>query len=312
MPEISIFQVLTYFSYIFIIAVYTWRTIKYARMPVHLRWELYPLPREKGKEYGGSYFEEINWWQKPRERNLMRDIIFMIKDYLYFMQYYSRNRSYWFSLYPLHVGFYLIVGFHILAFFGGLSLLLGIPITSASPNPIGLILYFVMLIAGVGSFTIGAVGSIALLIKRATDRDLKLFTPAQYYFNYLFFLVVFLTGLYAWYFTDPTFTDYREFWKSLITLKPVHIAPSEALHITLFSLFLIYLPFTRAMHYITKFFAFFSIRWDDQPNVRGSELEKKIGVLVNQKVTWSAPHIGSGKTWVEAVTQKEINEKEVK
>ncbi len=34
-------------------------------MPIHLRWELYPVPHEAGKaEYGGGYLEETSWWSK--------------------------------------------------------------------------------------------------------------------------------------------------------------------------------------------------------------------------------------------------------
>ena len=34
------------------------RTVRLARMPVHLRWELAPIPHEKGRgQYGGSYLE---------------------------------------------------------------------------------------------------------------------------------------------------------------------------------------------------------------------------------------------------------------
>ena len=44
------------------------RFLKIQRLPIHLRWELYPVAHEKGRaEYGGSYLEESNWWTKPRE-----------------------------------------------------------------------------------------------------------------------------------------------------------------------------------------------------------------------------------------------------
>jgi nitrate reductase gamma subunit len=36
------------------------RAVGYARMPLHLRWELYPVPHEAPDRaaHGGSYFEE--------------------------------------------------------------------------------------------------------------------------------------------------------------------------------------------------------------------------------------------------------------
>jgi hypothetical protein len=35
------------------------RALPYARMPLHLRWELYPVPHEEAArvEHGGSYFD---------------------------------------------------------------------------------------------------------------------------------------------------------------------------------------------------------------------------------------------------------------
>ena len=101
------------------------------------------------------------------------------------------------------------------------------------------------------------------------------------YFNYGFFLVVFLSGLYSWYFEDPTFAEYREYWKSLVTLHVPVVEAASAVHILLFALFLIYLPYTKSMHYISRFLAFFRIRWDDEPNVRGGRMEKELQKLLS-------------------------------
>jgi len=43
---------------IFVLVVVA-RILKLARLPVHVRWELYPVAHEKGKaHYGGSILEE--------------------------------------------------------------------------------------------------------------------------------------------------------------------------------------------------------------------------------------------------------------
>jgi nitrate reductase gamma subunit len=180
-------------------------------------------------------------------------------------------------------------------------MLLGLPVSGESPFTAGRVFYYVLLLMGVVSFVSGLVGSIGILIKRLSDDDLRPYATPQNYITYLFCMAVFLSGLYAWYFVDPTFSEYREFWMGLITWRPITVAPGAALHIILFDLFLIYLPFTRSMHYITRIFAFFLIRWDDEPNLRGSDLERTLVRQFGQKVTWSAPHIGSGKTWGEVV-----------
>ena len=57
---------------VFVVA-FVLRTIRLAKLPVHLRWELAPVPHEKGKShYGGSYLEEFEWWTKPREKDMTK------------------------------------------------------------------------------------------------------------------------------------------------------------------------------------------------------------------------------------------------
>ena len=52
-----------------------YKAIHYAPMPLHLRWELYPVAHERGKAaYGGSYFEELDWWTKPREVSKLGEV----------------------------------------------------------------------------------------------------------------------------------------------------------------------------------------------------------------------------------------------
>ncbi len=70
MPD-SILLVLPYLSVaVFVIAVAV-RALKLARLPLHLRWELYPVAHEKGRaSYGCSYLEEPDWWTKPRQSSL--------------------------------------------------------------------------------------------------------------------------------------------------------------------------------------------------------------------------------------------------
>ncbi|MCK7515284.1 MAG: hypothetical protein MZV70_72345 [Desulfobacterales bacterium] len=35
-------------------------------LPLHVRWEIYPVQHETTAKvaYGGSYMEELNWWEK--------------------------------------------------------------------------------------------------------------------------------------------------------------------------------------------------------------------------------------------------------
>jgi len=300
MVGVSIAQWATYIAYVFIIVAYAIKVAKIARKPLHLRWELYPVLHEKGYRHGGSYFEEVDWWTKPQKKNRIRGIVFLLKNYFFFGEYFQKKRGYWLGLYPWHLGFYLIVSFHILTFIGALVLVSTNASIIAGSASIGArFLYYLTLVVAIASFILGSIGSIGMLIKRLTEKELRDFAAPINYFNYIFFLIVFLSGLFAWYFFDPTLSQYREFWTGLITFKYIHVDAAAYTHIMLFALFLIYLPFTRSTHYITKIFAFFGIRWDDVPNLKGNEMRKEISKLLNQSVSWSAPHIQSGKKWSE-------------
>lgn len=298
MDTIIFLFVLVLASYLYIAGTYTYRVMKYVRMPAHLRWELYPVPHDKGK----SYLEETDWQTKPRNKSFLKDVLFIAKDYLTFFQYFKLNRAYWAVLYMWHVGFYLIVAFHGLVAIGAIAIIAGADISAESSNIGVLILYYLTLVVGVAGFGLGCLGSIGVLIKRLVDSDLNLFASAKNYFSYVFYFTVFVSGLVAWAAFDTNFAVYREFYYGVFTFSTVHVDAALVSHAVLFAMFLFYMPSTQAMHYATKFFAFFAVRWNDAPNFRGSKIEKKIETLLGQTVTWSAPHIQTGKTWAEVAT----------
>jgi len=294
-------------SYLYIAGTYTYRVMKYARMPAHLRWELYPVPHDEGK----SYLEETDWQTKTRNKNFLKDVLFIVKDYLTFFQYFKLNRAYWAVLYMWHVGFYLIVTFHGLVAIGALAMIAGVEISAESANVGVRILYYLTLVVGVAGFGLGCLGSIGVMIKRRFDPDLNLFASAKNYFSYVFYFFVFLSGLISWAAFDPTFAVYREFYYGVFTFSTVPVDAALVSHAVLFAMFLFYMPSTQALHYATKLFAYFAVRWNDAPNLRGGKAEKKLEALLGQTVTWSAPHIQTGKTWVEVATSEvESEEKE--
>ena len=106
-------------------------------------------------------------------------------------------------------------------------------------------------------------------------------------------------GLLAWRHGGYDFIEYRKFWEGLFTFHFAELTPPFALFIFLMAFHLIYLPFTKATHYITRPLAFFMIRWDDEPNRRGGELEKRLIENLQQKISWSGPHIKTEKRWNE-------------
>jgi nitrate reductase gamma subunit len=295
--------VATYVGYIFIILMYSIKIVKYLRLPIHLRSEIYPFVPSGRFSREESYFEDLEWWAKPWRRRMAGRVLFLVKDYFVLSEYFHRHKSYWLALYPWHIGFISIIAFHVLSFFGALVSILGAPVTPGSSSLLGAFIYHLSLYVGVISFLTGFVGSIGILMMRLTDKSLKDYATPLNYFTYFFLLAVFLSGLYSWYSADPTFAEYRAFWKGVITFEPIEVGPAATVHILLFALLLIYLPFTRSLHYVTRLLAFFLIRWDDEPNVRGGPLERKIEKLLDHKLRWSGPHIRGGATWSEVALE---------
>jgi nitrate reductase gamma subunit len=289
--------------------MYSAKLVKYLNLPMHLRSEVYPVIPGDPTSKERSYYEDLDWWTRPRRHHLLQRGWFLFSDYFLLREYFRRDKSYWLFLYPWHIGFILIITFHIFCFFGALASLLGIPVTHGSPSVFGKVIFGLTLATGVVSFLSGLFGSIGILIKRLTDKDLRHYATPQNYFTYLLLLAVFLSGLYSWY-LDPAFSVYTNFWKGLITFKPIDVEPATASHILLFAFLLIYLPFTRSLHYITRLFGFLFIRWDDKPNLRGSMIEKKIEEMGHLKIGWGGPHIKPNLTWKELASEAIVREKE--
>ena len=225
MDSLSWLQVLAYIAFAVLVIGVAVRAIKYFTMPIHLRWELYPVPHEK-KE--GSYFEEIDWWKKPRKKHYLNHIIFVIQEILFIRALYHHNRKLWNFSFPFHLRLYLVIGW--------LALLL----LSAILNTFGLganLAEFARRLAvfiGVFGFILGIIGSIGLIIKKATAEELKGYTAPVGYFNVIFILMVFVSGIGAWVTSDPHFLSVRAFVEGLITLKSVEVSTFVSLHITFF------------------------------------------------------------------------------
>ena len=92
-----------------------------------------------------------------------------------------------------------------------------------------------------------------------------------------------------------------EYFKSLLLFKQVtDISIFGYIHIYIILAFIAYLPYTHMSHFFTKYFTYHKVRWDDEANTKGSKIESRVSKLLNQPVTWSAPHIGADgvKNWL--------------
>jgi nitrate reductase gamma subunit len=293
MESVTWLQVMTYVFVAIIIIVYAVRLAKYARMPVHIRWELYPLAGEKNRPLGGSYLEDREWWSSPREeKSFLNEMKFMGEEVLFFKEYHRLNPSYWYYVFPFHIGVFTFAAFIALLVIGALTQIAGMEVSSISPNLWGKIVYYITPVAGSIALIFSTLGSIALLIRRMFNSDLQPYTRKIEYFNLVLVLAMFLTGLLSWIFYDPVFAIDRQYMVSLLTLSGVPgISALTISHIMLVLITAAYLPYTNMMHFFAKWFTYHKIRWDDTPNLRGSSLESKLSPLHDLPLSWSAPHI---------------------
>ncbi len=264
-----------------------YKVTKLSSMPLHLRWELYPVghaPRDK-RSYGGSYLEEMDWAKKPRHRSLTGELLEMMSEILFLRKLKEHNpyKIWLFSL-SMHWGIYLLLTW---VFLLVAEAVFNVDVISPVTNFLGIM-----------AFITGSAGSFMLIFKRATNSGLKLYTAPVDYFNLMFLFSIFVTGLVSL-LTDHSFSSSRIYIEGVLSFRYTPVTFITVLNFGLLELFFIYMPFTKLFHYIAKYFTYHKVLWDNSFKVKGSPDDKKIIKQLSEKVTWAAPHIVQGKTWLE-------------
>ena len=174
--HISVFGVLAVFL---IVTIY--RAIALARLPVHLRWELAPIPHEKGKgKYGGSYLEEYEWWKKRQQKSRLAPLIYMVVEIFLLRGIWRHNRKLWPLTFAFHGGIYLVFAMLLLSILNAIFIITGV---SASVLDVFLTISSIVALAG---YLLGGLGAISLILKRALDANLRSFNSVSKYFNLVF------------------------------------------------------------------------------------------------------------------------------
>ena len=279
-----------------------WR--KWSSMPIHLRWELYPVPHEAGKHhYGGSYMEEVDWWRKPRKTTFLGELKELLSEMLFIKRVFKYKRSLWWLTYPFHGGIYLIlVWFALLLIRGVVEAYTVIdPAASYVLNMIDGPIKVLIQVFGTVGIIAATFGCIGLLIRRILDRNLREYSSGLDFFNLIFILAVLITGIGVWV-NDIKFENAMEYMASLLsfsTIRPPDLSPLAQIHVILMGLLWIYIPFSKMSHFFGKFFTYHRVLWEDEPNLRGGDIERKVREVLKLKLPWAAPHMMTGKSWEE-------------
>ena len=260
------------------------RIVRFLRTPLPLRWEIYPIPKGPidRQSYGGSYFENTNWWTHPEVVNRRGQLAYVAKEVLLLKSVRQGFPSLWVWSWLLHWGLYFYISGSVLLG-AGVLLKVGLLRTFAAAA------YWACCAAGL-------VGAVGLLVLRLSHQRLMAFTTRVSVFNLLLLGSVFASGLAAL-ITIPARS-------SLIGKGQMPSGFSAlALHLLLVGFFLSYFPFTHMTHAYMKFFSWHGIRWDDSPAVHNPHAAEILAANLRRRVTWAAPHITQDPTakWSDVV-----------
>lgn len=284
-------MLLTLFCWIAVIAFIIGNVIKfveYQRKPMSGRQDLYPIPAEEATraKYGGSYYEDQGWYKEEPERNLFNEIVEMLEEIFFIKKLFKKQKSFWWISYALHLGIYCVIASLVIvvaAFILPLGgLLLGLAGLAAN-------------IAGIAGGILVVTGAVGLIVKRVVDREFRVYTTPQEFFNLGILGAAALSGILAWISHGRNLSFAKNVVAGMARMKPIKgLNKFSVVHILLFGFVLLYIPVTKMTHYVGKFFAFHNVIWGNQPNLPGSKVEETIIAQADIKpdpdMQWSAPH----------------------
>lgn len=293
--------IISYFLLLFFLVMFFYKARKIAGLPPHLRWELSPVPHEKGKgHYGGSYLEVYEWWTKPREKSLVDEVVYMLKEIFFLKGVFENNKKLWYFSFPFHFGLYLFAAMVLFMFVNAILL-------STDVIHMGSVVENVIYVCAAIGYIVGVIGTIGLIIRRFTDSNLKHFNTTGALFNLFFLLVVFISGGLSL-ISVPDFSgEMTRLARAFITADTSAVFPGLiSMHCVISLLFLAYLPFTKMLHFLAKYFTYHEVRWNDTPMKDDGRMEEDIIKQLKQPVTWAAPHLNADgkKNWVDIVNEE--------
>lgn len=285
--------------------------VKWARLPMHVRWELYPVPHEPANKvhYGGSYMEETGWWQRPRSKSRLGPTRAALAEIVWFESIRKHNGTLWWRTLTFHWGLYLSGASVVLALLVGVAQVL---MPQLRDGASGMSMRYAVIVPGVMGLMLGVMGALSLLHRRLSWPALRNFTVPADIYNLVLFVVAFGCGLITFATVDQDAERALRFARNLVCFRMIPLTGSglevvmPATTLAIMALLIAYIPLTHMSHFVGKYFAYHAIRWNDEPNLAGGRQEALIQRQLAYKVTWAARHIAAagGKSWAELAVQE--------
>ena len=108
--------------------------------------------------------------------------------------------------------------------------------------------------------------------------------------------------------SDQAFSAHQAYIGGALCFKPARVPAPVAVSFLLFELFMVYMPFTKLLHYLAKYFTFDRALWDDAFKGAGSALDRKVTAQLGYSATWAAPHMVPGRTWLQQAQNAAVPE----
>ena len=278
---------LCWFSIIFFFAATVRKFMDYAKKPMHGRQDLYPIPGEDPEraEYGGSYYEDQKWFEKPRKKNVVGELVDMFSEMLFIKKLFQKQRKFWWISYSLHLGIYVCIAMLVVATAGVL-----LPFTGILAGLVSL----AVTLLGLASGLLICIGTAGLFVKRLTDREFRVYTTPQEFFNLGFLFAGAFSGLVAFASNKFSFGYVSKVISSMLHAKSLKdLNKPTKINLLLFCGLLIYIPVCKMSHYVGTYYTFHKVIWDNAPNVPGSKVEETIiaeaDIKPSDDMKWSAP-----------------------
>jgi nitrate reductase gamma subunit len=298
-----------YLSLIACIAIMLKKIMGYRKKPVHLRWELYPVPHEtKGRAaHGGGYLEESGWWRQKQCGSLFGTLKAFLLEALSLHSTYKHNPPLWRRSYPFHIGLYLLIGAL------GLTLICSLMLLGGYTGRFFKLCFDLGFLCGIVGYLGVLGGCISLLLRRLNKPDLLKFSLPEHFYNLCLFITFAVLGL-AMILHDGTAAMMRSvlFFSGMLSFRPMPTTPLYALYILLCCFLFVWVPFSFMGHAFMKYFTWHDIRWGDQPTQDNPAIQAQMARTLQMPVSWKAPHIqGDGrKNWAEVATTNPARDEE--